>query len=323
MAKKCKFCNSYAVIKKGKHRGKQRYFCKNCLKKFVNKSRKKISLERKVVMEYIFKRRLLKDISDKFNLSKTKVREILLSFSLKEKTHRPRGVHILVDAIWFGKRRSKYSFCIIVFRDFKRKENLYWSVEDSETKIAYLKGKVYLESLGYRILSVTGDGFAGIRQAFKGIPYQMCQVHMERIVLRQTTRNPQTEAGQVLLALIKTIHKTNKETFFRRLKYFTLKYNDFLNEKSINPNTGKKFYTHKRVRSAWKSILFFSEYLFTYNKDNEINKNTNSLEGHFGHIRDYLNIHRGLSKEMKIKFLYIIFHASSVSPDKEKLNKIV
>ena len=52
-----------------------------------------------MVIEYIFKRKLLKDIGDKFNLSKTKVKEILLSFPLKEKVHKPRAVHILVDAI--------------------------------------------------------------------------------------------------------------------------------------------------------------------------------------------------------------------------------
>jgi hypothetical protein len=55
-----------------------------------------------------------------------------------------------------------------------------------------------LEALGYIIISVTGDGFGGIRA---GIYFQMCQVHMG-LVIKGTTRNPKLEAGAVLLALV-------------------------------------------------------------------------------------------------------------------------
>jgi hypothetical protein len=90
-----------------------------------------------------------------------------------------------------------------------------------------------LELLGYEILSVTGDGFSGIKQAFLGIPYQMCHIHMERIVILGTTRNPQTEAGMVLLALVKTLKSTDKITFQKRLDKYFKKYNSFLNERTF------------------------------------------------------------------------------------------
>jgi len=322
--KRCPNCKSLETIKKGKSRGKQQYFCKNCKRKFVNSSRKNNKLIKKIIIDYVFNRYLLRDLEDKYSLSKTKIEKLINEYTIKEKEHDPRKIHLVVDAIWFGKRNTKDNFCIIVFRDPKRKENLYWSVEDSETKLAYLKGRKYLESLGYEILSVTGDGFSGIRQAFKGIPYQMCQIHMESIVKKGTTSNPQTEAGKVLLALSKTLHYTDSNTFFRRLKKFKLKYYDFLNEKTYTPGKSKWFYTHRGVRSAWKSLEYFSEYLFVFEKNpKEFNKNTNSIEGHFGHIRDYLNIHRGMKKKLKIKFLFIIFLASSVSPSKSKLDEIL
>jgi hypothetical protein len=247
----------------------------------------------------------------------------LKEYTVKEKEHKPRKIHLLVDAIWFGSRKNNNTFCVIVFRSQKEKENLYFSIERRETKFNYIRGKIYLEKLGYEILSVTGDGFRGIREAFAGIPYQMCHIHMERIVTRQTTRSPQTEAGQVLLSLVKTLHCTSKEIFFERLKMFTFRYRDFLKEKTRNLETGRWFYTHKRVRSAWKSLLFFSEDLFKYEQNRSIQKNTNSLEGHFSHIRDIMNVHRSLSFSLKVKVLKIIFLASTIAPNREKLDEIL
>ena len=126
-------------------------------------------------------------------------------------------------------------------RDPYNKENLWWMFTKSETTSVYRLMRDDLESLGYTILSVTGDGFGGIKQAFKGIPYQMCHVHMERIVIRGTTRNPQTEAGEVLLALVRTLYDTTSNLFHTRLTQYIEKYRDFLNEKTINPVTGESY----------------------------------------------------------------------------------
>lgn len=320
---KCPHCGSLKTIKKGKSRHKQQYYCKDCKRKFLSKKRKKTHTIQKIIEEYIFHKQSYRELRERYGYSKQKLHNTLENYRIKEKKHKPRKVHLLVDAIWFGSKKDRLSFCIIVFRSQKDKENLYYSVEKSETKLAYLKGRIYLESLGYEILSVTGDGFSGIKQAFFDIPYQMCHVHMERIVRRQTTRNPQTEAGQVLLALVKTLHTTNKREFFERLRVFTVKYQDFLNEKTVNPETGKSFFTHKRVRSAWKSLLYFADDLFSYEKDLNIPKNTNALEGHFSHVRDIVSIHRGLSRRLKIKILFIIFLASTIAPSKEKLDEIL
>jgi len=97
-----------------------------------------------------------------------------------------------------------------------------------------------LEALGYTILSVTGDGFGGIKTAFSGIPYQMCHVHMERIIIRGTTLNPQTEAGRVLLFMVRTLFQNiDSNTFSERLDKYVEIYRDFLNEKTIHPDKFK------------------------------------------------------------------------------------
>ena len=102
----------------------------------------------------------------------------------------------MVDALYFGERKEDTSWCVVCFRDPKKKENLWWSFGKTETTGIYLQGRVYLENLGYTILSVTGDGFGGLRTAFSDIPLQMCHVHMERIVVKGTTRKPILEAGR-------------------------------------------------------------------------------------------------------------------------------
>ena len=148
-----------------------------------------------------------------------------------------------------------------------------------------------LEALGYKILSVTGDGFSGLRQGFWGIPFQMCHVHMERIVIQGTTKKPELEAGFVLLTLAKNLHETDSVTFNRRFKQYIEKYRDFLNEKTEHPISGEKSWTHEPLRQAVRSLQNFQKFLFTFEQDRRIPKTTNSLEGHFRHINEILAIH--------------------------------
>ena len=230
----------------------------------------------------------------------------------------------MADALYFGERTEKTSWCPIAFRDPKRKENLWWGFFQTETSSAYLKGKVYLETLRYEIASVTGDGFGGLRAVFKDIPFQMCHVHMERIVTRGTTKKPILEAGKALLALVKTLHQgTSSEEFKRYLNKYLEKYRDFLNEKTINEVTGEQSWTHEPLRKAALSLLHFLPYLFTFEKNRNIPRTTNSLEGHFSHIRDVARIHRGLKRRQLEKVLHSIFLASTIAPSKNKLKHIL
>jgi hypothetical protein len=229
----------------------------------------------------------------------------------------------VADATYFGERKEKTSWCVVCFRDPKRKENLWWKFFDTETTSAYVEGRKYLEDLGYKILSITGDGFGGLRQAFYDIPFQMCHVHMKRIVVCGTTLNPELEAGQALLALTKTLHYTDGETFKNYLKKYIEKYQIFLNEKTVNSFTGKSDYTHEPLYKAFLSLLRFLPYLFTFEKDKNIPKTSNTLEGHFSHIKDIVGVHRGLSRSQMERVLHSILLASTIAPTKGKLKHIL
>lgn len=323
MKKKCPNCDSNKTRKYGKANGIQVYKCSACEKKFSGKRRIKTKLIKQVWKEYVFNKQTLRELKNEYTRDKRVLRNYLEQYTPPLKTHDPRKINLVVDGTYFGERITKTIWCLVVFRDPKRRENIWWKFCDTETTSVYREGKEHLEGLGYTIMSVTGDGFGGIRQAFSDIPYQMCQVHMERLIIQRVTQQPQTEAGIAILALTKSIFDTDSKTFNHRLNLYIEKYRDFLNEKTIHPMSLEKSWTHENVRLAVFSLIRFREFLFTYEKDKRIYRTTNSIEGHFSHIKDILKIHRGLSKEHKQKILHSILLASSISPSEAKLKHVL
>ena len=251
------------------------------------------------------------------------IRKLFKTYTARVKVHRPRAVYLVADATYFGERLEETSWCVAVLRDPRMKENLVWEFAATETTSLYASLKERLFKQGYTLCSVTADGFSGIKSAFYGIPYQMCHVHMERIITRGTTRHPQTEAGVVLLALVRSLHATDSHTFHRRLDDYVAKYRDFLNEKTTNPFTGEQYWTHKELRSAVMSLIHFKRYLFTFEQNKNIPRTTNSLEGHFSHLNEIVAVHRGLSRPQKQKVLNTILLASTVAPTKGKLKHVL
>lgn len=300
-------------------RGIQRYLCKDCGKKFSDSRRVKNKTIKQTWKDYVFGKQIFREL----DFDKRTTRKLFDQYKAPDKIHHPRPVNIIVDATYWGERKEDTSWCLAVAREQAKQENLAWEFDKTESTSLYLRLRKQLEEKGYTILSVTADGFGGIRSAFNNIPYQMCLVHMERLVIRGTTQNPQLEAGQVLLALIRTIFKTNEDQWNKRFRLYLEKYQDFLNEKTTNPFTGEKYWTHKELRKAVMSLIYFRKYLFTFKQDKKIPPTTNSLEGHFSHINRVVGVHRGLSRLQKQKVLNTILLASSVAPSKSKLDEIL
>lgn len=237
--------------------------------------------------------------------------------------HQPRPIHLIVDGTYFGERTEDTSWCVVVARDQDTQEDLWWSFCHTETWTAYRTMRNELEQLGYTILSVTGDGFGGIRQAFSGIPYQMCHVHMERLIIKGTTRKPKLEAGVALLMLVRTLGVTDSNTFKHYVQKYIEKYRSFLNERSISFETGKEQWTHEPLRSSLRSLMLFHPFLFTYEKVPNTPKTTNSLEGHFRHINEVVAIHCGLKCPHKERVIHTILLAGTIAPSERVLKEIL
>jgi hypothetical protein len=267
---------------------------------------------------YVFGKQTLRELSEDTNISKRTLKRKFEKLHTFEKQHNPRLIHLVVDATFFGKRNPK-QWGVIVFRDWNKKENLWWKFVDEETVSAYVEGKDFIEAQGYRILSVTCDGFRGLTNVFKGIPVQFCHFHQKQIIQRYVTRNPRLEAGKDLLEIVKTLPIANEKETTIFLKKYLSRYKNFLNEKTTDPLTGRWSFTHKRLRSAIKSLTVNLPYLFTYRQYPKLNipTTTNTLESHFSHLKDILRIHRGLSRKMKEKVIHTVFLNSSIVKKKD------
>ena len=100
--------------------------------------------------------------------------------------------------------------------------------------------------------------------------------------------------------------QTNEKNFTIKLDEWYVTYKDFIEEKSINNDTGKSYYTHQKVRAAYRSLRANLPYLFTRNKHKKfkIPNTTNTLDGGtFSPLKILIKIHRGLSKSLKLKMV--------------------
>ncbi len=105
-----------------------------------------------------------------------------------------------------------------------------------------------------------------------------------------------------LTALLK---HTDKESFEGALVQWYNKWESFLNERTTNLETGKSFYTHKRLRSAYRSLKTNLDNLFVWYDNFELNipNTTNAIDGHFSDLKNKLRNHNGLSLQRKKKFI--------------------
>lgn len=312
--KYCPKCGSSNTIKKGFKDRIQIYKCKECNHKFHNQKRKSEVNIDEIWNEYVFHKQTIRELIEMYGLDKKTLKKYLEEYTVKKKdNHKPRKIYLVVDATYFGKRKEGTSWGVVLFRDSKVKENLWWKFVQQESFDHYFEGRLFLEEKGYEIKSVTMDGFKGNLNVFKGIPIQICLYHLKRMVIRNISLKPQTEAGQVLLALVKELMKLPEYIFTQRLKMFYVKYYDFMYQKTHHPLGGWS-YTHEGVLLAYRSVDNWFKYLFTYRSDRNIPSTSNTCEGHFSHIKDILRVHRGLSREMKEKMINSIFLESTISP---------
>ena len=204
-----------------------------------------------------------------------------------------------MDTSYFG------SLGVMVFRDSYRKENVLRKYVISERLEDYISGINQLQKDGWDILAIVCDGKRGLFSAFGKIPVQMCQFHQVAIITRYITKNPKLEAGKDLKKLMKLLTHTDKESFIGALEEWHLKWNNFLKEKTFNPETGTSQFTHRRLRSAYRSLKTNLPYLFTWydHIDLKIPNTTNSIEGMFSNLKTKVRVHAGLKKHRKMNLI--------------------
>ena len=204
-----------------------------------------------------------------------------------------RNIVVVVDVTFFSKQNG-----LCVFREPNIKKNIWWKFTDYERIRIYEQVRRHLEKNGFNIQAVVLDGRRGVREVFRDKPVQMCHFHQRQIVRRYLTNRPKLEASIELKKIVATLAKTDEQTFTNELSIWHDKWKEWLKEKTINPETNRWCYTHKRVRSAFRSLKTNLPFLFTYQKYPKLHipNTTNSLDGYFGSLKNKLNVHRGLNR---------------------------
>jgi hypothetical protein len=188
---------------------------------------------------------------------------------------------------------------------------LYTNYVKHETNTLYKSAIAHLQSLGFEIKAIICDGRKGLLDSFGMIPVQMCQFHQAAIITRYLTKKPKMPAAKEMQEHMRLLPVTDKDSFIGGLKDWEEKWAVFLAERSLNPLTGKTNYTHRRLRSALRSLKTNMQWLFTcYDyPDLNIPNTTNALDGLFSDLKNKLRNHNGLSKKRKQKFIDEFFKA--------------
>jgi hypothetical protein len=278
-------------------RGHQAYKCNHCGYRFTRQRTPKTDWSA-VYLDWLHHRKTLHTITAEQKVTYPTLMRHFDALDWSEGLLVPapaHPIHLLLDATFLGR---DYGF--LCFHDTHK---IIWFKEIKTEGMKPLRdGLQEIKTAGYKIASVTIDGRKGytevIRKVFGNVPIQMCLFHQRAIVRRYITDRPKTLCGRELKALMNQLGTLSPEAFIEAFYLLKLKHKETLD--ALN-NAGD--YRHKKLRAAFYSLQTNLHAMFTYSDLSNMNipKTTNQLEGYFGHLKERIKIHRGLSKEHKKK----------------------
>ena len=298
-----------SVIRWGTQLGKQRFKCKNCGILFTHNNRKQ-QLQNRFIWfkKWVLERQTFKTLSRDSNLSIDTLQRIFYAFlqqSPKVKIIKRSNVHLRMDATYFRQ------FCLLCYQDHDDGYTQLTRFSDGEHYSEIKEDLDNLIKLGVQIESITTDGHKSILKAIKkSVPdvlVQRCLVHIQRMCLLWLTRFPKHNAGMELRRLVLTLLqiKTENDRIYwtKELERWHERYKDYLQEKSYNETTGRYWYTHKFLRRSYFTIKRALPNMFHYLSNPKIPHTTNGIEGFFSHLKNHLDLPRGLTFEHRINFI--------------------
>ena len=284
--------------KYGFQNDKQRNKCYGCLCTF--QAGKRVS-SKVLWEEYLLGKQTYDQLAKKYKCSRRTIqRKLDEHLVLISEVKEPSSVVVLMDSTYWGR-----GFGVMLFKDALSGKNLLKYYIKTESNTLYKKGILELQKNGFEVLAIVCDGRRGLLNSFGNIPVQMCQFHQAAIVRRYITKSPKMPASIELKSIVDLLAKTDKDSFEGLLAAWFAKWKTFLDERTINEETGKSHYTHKRLRSAYRSLKANTPWLWTWydNPALQIPNTTNAIDGHFAHLKNKLRNHNGLSLERKKKFI--------------------
>lgn len=144
---------------------------------------------------------------------------------------------------------------------------------------------------------------------------------MQRECLNSITLHPRSPEARMLRNLVvrlNDVKSTNDKLWWLSMYRRWVEDNaEYACEKGIVPNTGQTYFIRDDLRKAYIHLRRAIPNLFRYIDTPGLPRTTNSLEAFFGHVKDQLRLHRGLSETRVDNFIkwYLYFN------DEKKKNR--
>ena len=316
---RCWSCGSLSVIRWGTQGGKYRFKCKQCGILFCRKKPELGARNRFVwFRRWIEGKQSFKQLVVQSGYSERTLKRYFYSYLRTYPVWQIKPsekVNLLMDGTYFANK-----VCLVLYRDNNVKATQLYRLSDGEWEEEIREDLQNLISLGITIESVTCDGLSNLLKAVRktcpGTIIQRCLAHIQREVLSWLTRNPQTAAGIELREIVRKLHLIDDKTkwgyWVVEMVNWHEKYQSFVNQKSYFPGSKRFWYTHKMIRRSFIHIKRAFPDMFRYLDNPSIPKTTNALESFFGHLKENISIHRGLSKEHYKNYIkwYLYFRSN-------------
>ena len=246
-------------------------------------------------------------LAEKYGCSPRTIKRKLDAYTPPPRTTLPSRVVVVMDTTYWGHKHG-----VMLFKDAISGRDLLWYFVQNETNALYAQGISELESMGYEIPAVVFDGRRGLPNTFPNKKVQLCQFHQQKTVRKYITKHPKTAAAVELKAIVDMLTKTDKESFEGMFGEWCVKWDNYLKERTTDPETGKSHYTHKKLRSAYLSVKRNLPLLFTWydNIGMGIPNTTNLIDGHFSQLKRMLRNHNGMKRKRREKLVIGFFEAS-------------
>ena len=181
-----KNCGSNFVKKCGFTKAKnQRFECKDCLKKFTFKRKNKAG---KLFASYITEKKTLNALAKENNICEKRLRNRVFTIEIAkpQKVENLKEIILLIDTTYWGK-----DFGVVVFKDAISGKFIWWHFINAKEKLEHYElGFEWCRKQGYIIKGVVSDGFKGLAKIIIPTPFGICQVHIQRAVMKKLTRKP-------------------------------------------------------------------------------------------------------------------------------------
>ena len=313
---RCPKCGTLNVMKWGTRNGVQRYKCRECGALFSS-HRKDVSISNRLpwFKKWVQGKMSVEDISTMSGYSTRQLHRWFDEYLDQSPTwtfKASQPIYLEIDGTYYSDNH-----CLIAYRASNLKRTIFYRFTTREDDDEIASDLMNIRSMGYQIAGITTDGgddiIRAVKFVFPKVPRQRCVVHVQReckSFLSRQPRSPEVKSLKGLIADLTNIKTKNDKLWWLKMYDKWVEENEeYACEKGTSPNSNQTYFLRNDLRRAYVHLKRAIPNLFTYLDDPDLPNTTNSIEAFWGHMKDVLGCHRGLSESRIDNFIkwYLFF----------------